>query len=293
MTDFNFGSWQVSAAPACGGNLSKVCWRGNDIMRAFYDVKEWEAAPTNYGFAVLFPPNRIDNGVFDFEGKRYSLPVNEAVRGNHLHGIALREAWELTEVTDNSLCMQFIYDERHSMFSGFPFKCKMSVVYTFSENSLEQRFIVENLSETNMPCALGFHSAFAMPKKLNVHGVGERIELLPPRYLATGRNVPWTDGFEPNVQCNPAEVWPFGHLKAAEEPSAELEYDNFSVKYLPDRKFGYFMVWRKDDEFDYICVEPMNIKIGTFENAPETLPVLRAGEKECFVSKVEITGDVL
>lgn len=293
MQDFVFGNWQISASPECGGNLNKVCFRGMDIMRPFYDIADWRNAPTNYGFAVLFPPNRIDNGVFFFEGKRYNLPVNEPDRSNHLHGIALREAWELTDVKDNALTMQFVYDERHSMFEGFPFKCKLSATYIFGENFFEQHFSVENCSGINMPCALGFHSAFAIPQKLNVHGVGNRIELLAPRYLATGREVPWQDGFEPNVWCDPIKIWPFGHLKTENQPFAELKYDKFVVKYIPDRKFQYFMVWRKIDEFDYICVEPMNIKIGTFENAPDELPVLQAGSKECFISRVEIAGDML
>ena len=288
MKSFSFGNWQVTASPECGGNLSEVYWQGNAVMRCFTDTANWESAPTNYGFAVLFPPNRIDDGKFSFEGKQYQLPVNEPERGNHLHGIALREKWQLTAWDENSLTMEFIFDENNSMYAGCPFKCKLSVRYIFAENSFEQHFGVENLSGKNMPCALGFHSAFAMPQKMRVHGADGRVELLPPRYLASGRVIPWSCGFTPGEWCDPSKVSEFGHFSASGKPLAEFEHGSFTVRYMPDEKFSWWMLWRKIDEFDYICAEPMNIKIGTFENAPEELPTVRPGETELFCSTVEI-----
>ena len=288
MKEHIFGAWQVVSAPEFGGNLSCVRWNGYDIMRRFSTADEWKAAPTNYGFAVLFPPNRIDAGKFEFDGKSCFLPVNEPDRNTHLHGVALREEWQLTQTGSDTLTMQYLFDEENSMYQGFPFKCRLSVSYTFEERALIQTFEVENLSQVRMPCALGFHTAFAIPQRVNVHGDGGHIELPPPRYLASGRVIPWLDGFEPDVWCDPVSVWPFGHLKTTAVPLAELEYKDFSLRYLPDSKFGYWMVWRKVDEFDYLCIEPMNIKIGTFENAPALLPVLEAGKSEKFISKIEI-----
>lgn len=288
MKDFIFGNWQVTACPECGGNLSQVKYKNVDVMRGFTAFEEWEKAPTNYGFASLFPPNRIDGGIFEFEGVRYQLPVNEPLRGNHVHGVALREEWRMTAHDEDSVTMEFQFDENSSMYAGFPFKCKLIAKYIFRDNVMEQHFAVENLSDKKMPCALGFHSAFAIPQKMCIHGIGKRVELAPPRYLATGNYVDWKCGFEPNVWCDPAKINEFGHLKASDIPLAEFDYGDRLVKYLPDEKFGYWMVWRHVEEFDYICAEPMNIKIGTFENAPDTLPVVMPGEKELFVSKVEV-----
>ena len=288
MKSFEFGDWQVTVAPECGGNLSCVKFRGRDIMRPFNTFEEWKKAPTNYGFATLFPPNRIDAGKFQFDGREYSLPVNEPLRGNHVHGVALREKWQLTAFDDNSLTMEFLFDEKISTYAGFSFKCKLCVKYVFHGNTFEQYFSVENLSDRRMPCGLGFHSAFAIPRQMCVHGSGKRVELAPPRYLASGNMVDWDCGFAPEEWCDPSKIEEFGHLKASDIPLAEFDHGDFMVKYMPDKKFGYWMVWRHIEEFDYICAEPMNIKVGTFENAPETLPSVMPGEKEIFQSKVEV-----
>ena len=288
MKNFSFGNWQVSAFPECGGNLSCVKWHGKDIMRAFTVAEEWKAAPTNYGFAVLFPPNRIDGGKFIFDGKEYQLPVNEPLRGNHVHGVALRQEWQLTNYDDCSLTMEYIFDENNPMYAGFPFKCRLAVKYIFMANAFEQHFTVENLSDMKMPCALGFHSAFAMPEKFNVRGTGKRFELLPPRYLGYGKEIEWTEGFIPGEWCDPRSIFMFGHLRAGNTPHAEFDHGSFKVDYFPDKKFQYWMVWRKEDEFDYICAEPMNIQIGTFENDPEHLPAVMPHEKEIFISRIEV-----
>ena len=293
MREFIFGNWHVTAAPECGGNLSQVKYDGVDIMRGFSDVSDWVETPTNFGFAVLFPPNRIDGGKFSFNGKNYQLPVNEPARGNHLHGIALREKWVLDDVTDDSLAMSWIFDENSPMYALYPFGCKLSVTYTFKEKSLIQKFTAENLSQEVMPCALGFHTAFPAPEQLRVTGRGGRFELVPPRYLMSGREIGWLDGFEPGKWLDPAQVWPFGHFRMdSSNRLAELDYGSFMLRYTVDEKFDHWMVWRPEFDTSFVCVEPMNIRIGTFENAPDTLPVLAAGESVTFSSSVEIINNL-
>ena len=293
MQEFTFGSWQITAAPECGGNLAQVKFKNADIMRGFTDVSDWQATPTNYGFAVLFPPNRIDGGNFTFNGVPRHLPVNEVERGNHLHGIALREKWQLEEVSTSKLVMSWRFGADSSFYSGYPFDCKLSVSYTFKENLLIQEFTAENLSEEIIPCALGFHTAFAAPKQVCVRGIGGRFELVPPRYLASGREIEWLDGFEPNQWCSPHDIWPFGHFKM--DPAARqayLDYGDFQVRYTADEKFDHWMVWRPEFDTTFLCIEPMNIKIGTFEKHPELLPVLHPGKSVTFTSFIEIIDNL-
>ena len=42
--------------------------------------------PYLYGMPILFPVNRIENGIFEFEGREYVFPINEPSTGCHLHG---------------------------------------------------------------------------------------------------------------------------------------------------------------------------------------------------------------
>ena len=108
MPEFTFGSWQVTASPECGGNLSRVLWKDRAVIRGFEAPAVWDQAPAAYGFPVLFPPNRIDGGRFVFRGREYFLPVNEPARGNHLHGVALRSSWKTAESSPGSIQSQVL-----------------------------------------------------------------------------------------------------------------------------------------------------------------------------------------
>ena len=289
MKDHAFGNWQVISAAECGGNLACVRWCGHDIMHGFSHISQWQDAPTNYGFPVLFPPNRIADGTFCFMGKTYHLPINEPERGNHLHGIALREAWEYGECGGDSVNMFLEFNDASPMYAGFPFDCKLSVTYTFTGDSMIQDLAIENKSDSVMPCAVGFHSAFSIPETVFIHGKGKRIETVPPRYLVSGREIEWQeDGFQPNRRIVPEDIWPFGHFRMDAQRLAELDYGDFKVEYHLDDQFDHWMVWRPEQAKHFLCIEPMNIRVGCFENTPEKLPVLAPGARRNFISRITV-----
>ena len=185
--------------------------------------------------------------------------------------------------------MEFFYGSDSPEFAGFPFEFRLGVRYIFSGDVLIQTFEVSNLCSRTMPCALGFHTAFVMPERVFVSGEGGCIETLPPRYLASGRENGWNGGFRPSCWCRAKEIWPYGHFRSSGLPFAELDYGSYRVKYMPDEKFGYWMVWRPQDDASFLCLEPMNIKVGSMENDPEHLPAAEPGETVCFTSKIQIS----
>ncbi len=289
MREFCFGNWQIVSAAECGGNLACVRWCGHDIMHGFSDISQWAKAPAIYGFPVLFPPNRIADGVFRFRNKTYRLPLNEPERSNHLHGIALSEKWQETHVSRNGFEIFWEFNKNSPAYINYPFDCKLVVSYTFSGNSFIQKLCVENNSALPMPCAAGFHSSFNAPERFLIHGTGKRIELLPPYYRASGREIDWTENaFSPNKWCSPPDLRQSGHFKMDETHSAELDHRDFQIRYTVDEKFNHWMVWKPEQENGFLCIEPMNIKVGTFENDPDSLPALEPGECMNFISRVEI-----
>ena len=57
------------------------------------------------GIPILFPfPNRIQGGVFTFEGRRIAVPKNEGGR-NAIHGLVAEKPWQLL-ATDTSAAAQ-------------------------------------------------------------------------------------------------------------------------------------------------------------------------------------------
>src|SRR6266581_362637 len=52
--------------------------------------------PTRSGIPILFPfPNRIRAGRFTWDGKDCSLPLNDPVQKNAIHGFACRRPWRV------------------------------------------------------------------------------------------------------------------------------------------------------------------------------------------------------
>ena len=65
-----------------GAVIKKYAIDGLDIITSFENK-----LPASYQGCVLFPfPNRLENGRYKFNGKKYQLPINEIDRNNQLHG---------------------------------------------------------------------------------------------------------------------------------------------------------------------------------------------------------------
>ena len=83
------GAYEAKIQPSRGANClsfkhlpSRIC-----ALRTYNpdEVTELDN-PFLYGTPLLFPPNRIKGGKFTYDGREYSLPVNEEATGCFLHG---------------------------------------------------------------------------------------------------------------------------------------------------------------------------------------------------------------
>ena len=126
--------------------------------------------PYLYGMPILYPVNRISGGVFEFEGRTYKFPINEPETNCHLHGMLHCEEFEMTERGDNFVKCVF-----EKPYLDFPHRFRIEILYKLSEEGLEQRTKITNLSDTNMPNFLGFHTTFNVPFLSN--SVSENIRL--------------------------------------------------------------------------------------------------------------------
>ena len=80
------GRWEAAVAPDFGANLTKLAYDGFPILRS--PEREEELLSKSryvYGNPLLLPPNRTKDGSFCFEGRSYSLPVNEPEPVSYTH----------------------------------------------------------------------------------------------------------------------------------------------------------------------------------------------------------------
>ena len=126
--------WFRTWAPTSCGWPTRGC--GIEILRAPAgdEVEEFRRRPHVFGLPILFPPNRIADGRYTFDGRTYRFPITDAKGGHYHHGIlksqpfAVSKAWE---TADEVLveCRYYSNAGNDAIFRDFPheFKCKITL----------------------------------------------------------------------------------------------------------------------------------------------------------------------
>src|SRR5207247_1872384 len=126
--------------PALGFNAYR--WRdgaGNELLfrdPAFFD----EVRPTRSGWPILFPfPNRIRDGQFSWQGRKYELPKSDSTRKNAIHGFAVRQPWRVVDHGADAgqawLTAEFVASrDAAETLDLWPGDYRLQVIYRLSAN---------------------------------------------------------------------------------------------------------------------------------------------------------------
>ena len=266
----NSGNWLAEIAVDAGANLFRLQHKssGLELLRTPGSLDDLYTEPQMYGIPVLFPPNRIADGKFTWQGQEYTFKINEPERNNHLHGLILGKPWRLVENKNDIVLMT--YDFKAT--PGFPHDFKLSMSYHFASEAVIQEFTITNLSETSMPFGLGFHTAFQMPlgAKARVTTGDDYWEINPLRHLPSGKLLPWnkeemifTDKEAVSCHCPIATEM----IDGKEFRGAIIEYpdNNAKLYYKVDDKYKHWCLWNDGGNKGFFCPEPMTWMV----NAPK------------------------
>ncbi|MBE6406051.1 MAG: hypothetical protein E7040_08520 [Lentisphaerae bacterium] len=291
--------------PEAGGNIFSLQHKatGTQLLREPHRKEELFHTPERFGIPPLFPPNRIEDGAFLFEGKICHLPINQKVQNLHLHGIAISKPWLLVKQAKHFAELKFVFNETSPEYEGFPFTCEIIRRYELTEQGLKDTAIIRNTGTCNMPLGFGYHTAFpAEGATVRVGAADHKFEINKTSFLPTGRCLEWSE-FHPGTPFIPfGTVVDFhcrtGVLKqddGTEFQGAELVYPQGTLRYITDEKFGFWYTWNAGGLNDFICLEPVSWMSNAL-NLP--LPASRsgvrklaAGEEISFVNLLEFTAD--
>ena len=126
----------------------------NDLSPLTYD--------STYASSILFPfANRIEDGIYKFDGKDYFLDINQAQEKNALHGFVYNKTFELVEkkVTKDEASVSLRYEEKEDT-QGFPYTYRIDLKYTLTKHSLDLSVSVKNTDAKQFPFTLGWHPYF-------------------------------------------------------------------------------------------------------------------------------------
>lgn len=293
--------------PSAGSNLIDLEDTVNHIHFFNYDqdipYDVYTKYPLFFGLPTLYLPNRIKNGILKTSDSEYTLPINEPMRNNFIHGFAHKRCYSVIDKvkTDEfvSVKTQFKYTSNDEFYKYFNVSFNICLTFTLSKTGLKYDFQIENCSDKMLPVGTGTHTTIKCPFINNGKSrnyliqapVKSRILLdeycIPnstsnhlsdfDKHLINGTLNPCKHGFNDDFfildQNNNKEYF---EVKV-QNPNKKIEIVNEL-----DKKYKYFILWNFDPKSGFFCPEPLSWII----DAPNTkLTNLNSGYTEISPGK--------
>ena len=108
---------------------------------------------------VLMPwPNRIEDGSYEFDGRRHQLPLTEVEAGNAIHGLVRWARWTVAEREPQRVVLEHVLHPQ----PGYPFALALRIEYSLGETGLTVRTTATNVGAATCPFASGMHPYFTV-----------------------------------------------------------------------------------------------------------------------------------
>lgn len=262
------GAYEAKILPSRGANCISLYHAPSRISALrTYDPDTFELDnPFLYGTPLLFPPNRIKGGKFTYEGREYTLPINEEATGCFLHGTLHETPFAVTETTESTVTCRYTATD-DAPYLTYPHAFTLTVHYDLTNEGLRQTVSVTNDSGRTMPVGLAFHTTFQMPfieggKVENIRmtlPVGEEYDRDMSDFSMTWETVK-DDAFHKALgdgAVTPAAQFISRHFSRPAGAALRLTdtESGYSVVYDADNSFKYWMVYNGGDP-SFLCVEP-------------------------------------
>jgi aldose 1-epimerase len=156
---------------------------GRDMLDG-YDLDEMCSSGRGQ---VLVPwPNRLQDGSYEFEGRRLQLPLTEPTAGNAIHGLVRWASWRVEEREAHRAVLAHALHPQ----PGYPFSLALQIEYALAESGLTVRTTATNVGPDACPYGAGAHPYLTLgtptvdPLVLRVPG--RTVVTSDPRGLPTG-----------------------------------------------------------------------------------------------------------
>lgn len=298
--EFSKGDYTALLIPEVGANLVRLANTrlGVEILRtpSADEVETFKGRPQVFGLPLLFPPNRIEDGCYTFEGRKYQYPITIEKEHNYHHGILKSQPFVVSKAyeTDEEAVVEARYYSNvanDAIFRDFPHEFKCKIVFKLSDKGLKQEVVFSNRSDKAMPVGVGFHTPMLIPfaggsaeEYVMRVSVGEQCEL-SDRNLPTGRRLPLDGKFaklrEGGLQVTGCEAIEAGftcrEITVDGKPYRGAMVENLRTGvrtfYEVDDQTRYWTIWNNGGDQPYCCPEPQS----WITNAPNAADPHAAG----------------
>jgi aldose 1-epimerase len=141
---------QRALVDCVGGGLCSYSAGGRDLVDGYSP----EEGSTSGRGQVLIPwPNRLEDGAYEFDGRRHLLELTEPERGNAIHGLVRDAVWSVGEREAHRVVLEHVLRPQ----PGYPFTLALAVEYSLSESGLRVQTTATNGGPDACPFGSGQH----------------------------------------------------------------------------------------------------------------------------------------
>src|SRR5262249_48554515 len=141
---------QLAVVVEVGGGLRSYSAGGRDFVDGYGADK---MSSSGRGQTLIPWPNRLQDGCYEFEGRRHQLPLNEPGRRNAIHGLVRWVAWTVSARERHRVVMEHVLHPQ----PGYPFSLRLRIEYWLSDNGLGVRTTATNVGTDRCPFGGGAH----------------------------------------------------------------------------------------------------------------------------------------
>lgn len=241
-----------------------------------------QLAPSGRGQLLIPWPNRIRDGVYELDGRRHQLPLNELERGNAIHGLVRWSSWAVAERAADRVVLAHVLRPQ----PGYPFSLALSVEYSLLPDGLAVRTQATNVGGDTAPYGAGAHPYLSV----DTDGVDEAVLRVPAGTVlqADERAIPIGSGPVEGTEFDFRKPRPIGgtwldhcftELDRGEDGRAGVEVGGTTL--WADESYPYLMIFTGDGLPDgarrSLAVEPMTCAPNAFASG-DGLVLLEPGE---------------
>jgi aldose 1-epimerase len=175
---------QRAVVDGVGGGLCAYSAGGRDLVDGY---PPGEPSTSGRGQVLIPWPNRLEDGAYEFDGRRHQLSLTEPERGNAIHGLVRDAPWTVGEREPHRIVLEHVLQPR----PGYPFMLSLAVEYSLSESGLRVQTTATNSGREACPFGSGQHPYLtlgtATVDQLILHAPGQTVLVEDERRLPRGR----------------------------------------------------------------------------------------------------------
>ena len=267
-----------------GGGLRTYRVDGHAVVDGY---AEHEQCNSGRGQVLLPWPNRLEDGSYEFDGRRHQLPLDETEHQNAIHGLVRWVSWSVGERDGDRVVLEHTLHPQ----PGYPFSLALTIEYALTDEGLRVTSSATNVGDRPCPYGSGQHPYVTLGAEsvdtLELRAPGQTVLHVDDRGLPTGA-VPVEgtefDFREPKAIGETKLDNAFTDLERGDDGRARVELRDpdggSALTFWQDESYGYLQLFTGDPLPSVgrrsLAVEPMTCAPNAFRTG-DGLLVLEPG----------------